>query len=328
MKMITKSALCLFTFVLTSLNALANEVDSDLFDAIKTARKEVFLHGNTVWNNIDTAPFGMLLTLPKREVLLCHPHIVDGFAQLPMDDLECLVQTRGSIFPSNLLAAMPVIEGRSTIVMGTPKATGKTRQNWVLTIVHEHFHQYQSVLPDYYQMVNSMDLDGGDNTGMWMLNYPLPYKDEAFNRLYDHAKEKLFLALTATDSSLRQKISEYLDARFNFTQYLSEKDRRYLEFQLWQEGVARWTEFALPLLSDNKDIQQAAQNLKLRTLHLLKNQSLRIHKRSALYEFGAAEAMLLELCLPDWKLRYSENLALEHLISEIVPVQCIVSKSA
>jgi len=40
--------------------------------------------------------------------------------------------------------------------------------------MHEHFHQLQNGQPRYFQAVQDLGLSHGDNTGMWMLNYPFP----------------------------------------------------------------------------------------------------------------------------------------------------------
>ena len=49
----------------------------------------------------------------------------------------------------------------------------------MLTVLHEHFHQLQQSQPGYFQGVEALGLSGGDQTGMWMLNYPFPYKTPA-----------------------------------------------------------------------------------------------------------------------------------------------------
>src|SRR6185436_8920067 len=54
---------------------------------------------------------------------------------------------------------------------------GRTDGEWLRTVLHEHFHQWQSALPGYYERVGALDLAGGDQTGMWMLNFDFPYAD-------------------------------------------------------------------------------------------------------------------------------------------------------
>ena len=62
------------------------------------------------------------------------------------------------------------------MVIGQAENTqSKTSTRWVLTALHEHFHQLQESRPRYYADVDALGLAKGDTTGMWMLNYPFPY---------------------------------------------------------------------------------------------------------------------------------------------------------
>ena len=66
--------------------------------------------------------------------------------------------------------------GVPTIVIGQAENTDKkTSTPWVVTMLHEHFHQLQYSQPGYYDDVNALGLSRGDQGGMWMLNYPFPY---------------------------------------------------------------------------------------------------------------------------------------------------------
>jgi len=65
----------------------------------------------------------------------------------------------------------------STIVVGQAENTSaKTSSSWVITVLHEHFHQLQDSQPNFYSDVNALNLARGDQTGMWMLNYAFPYE--------------------------------------------------------------------------------------------------------------------------------------------------------
>ena len=69
----------------------------------------------------------------------------------------------------------------------------KTSTPWVVTMLHEHFHQLQDSQPNVFQDVMALDLAGGDQTGMWMLNYPFPYKDEKINVEFEQLGENNLL---------------------------------------------------------------------------------------------------------------------------------------
>ena len=85
------------------------------------------------------------------------------------------MHVRERVFPPNLRACFPAVGDVSTIVIGQPAATEQSSTFWVLTVLHEHFHQLQNAQPDYYSSVDSLNLARGDSTGGWMLNFPFPY---------------------------------------------------------------------------------------------------------------------------------------------------------
>ncbi|HEY0726226.1 MAG TPA: hypothetical protein VGD41_20060, partial [Pyrinomonadaceae bacterium] len=70
----------------------------------------------------------------------------------------------------------PAVGGVSTIVIGQAENTdSKTSTPWVITLMHEHFHQLQDSQPNFFQDTQALNLSRGDQTGMWMINYPFPY---------------------------------------------------------------------------------------------------------------------------------------------------------
>ena len=145
----------------------ATQIDRSLLLSIKTAHEQAVLVGSELWPNYADAPFGLLVTLEDREVLFCHGSIANGFSALPPDTVTgCDLQERGAVFPKYLLAAMPILNGTSTIVMGTPQSTGRDEPSWIRTIFHENFHQYQSTFDDYYKRLEALNLAAGDGTGI------------------------------------------------------------------------------------------------------------------------------------------------------------------
>lgn len=303
-------------------NAEQISLDKALTTLIKQSKYEASKNGIDLWKDFDKAPKGLLLTLPDKEVLFCHGSHVDGFRHYQIsDELKCDAQERTSQFPKNLLAAMPIAQGKSTIVMGTPDSTGLDPASWIHTVFHEHFHQYQSILPDYYQRVDGLALSNGDNTGMWMINYAFPYKDGAFNEQYKKAAEQL-LNLIQDDDITDSEFSAYLEAREALANKVSDDDWRYFEFQLWQEGIARWHEIKMASRSRYDTVVDAGNLLKESTLKNLIEQTPSMVGRISVYAFGAAEGMLLDRCSVDWREGYITTLDTGSLIKEIVPSNC------
>lgn len=297
--------------------------DADLFKSIAAVRSHVRSHGGQTWPGYDKAPFGLLLTLDGKEMLLCHASPADGFSPLPAEAITgCDAQQRGNVFPKNFLAAMPVVDGVSTIVMGTPASTGLTTADWMRTVFHEHFHQYQSTFDAYYARLAGLGLSGGDTTGMWMLNYPFPYQDEAFTSALATAAATLHAAVTSGPDQVKVQAARYLADRAALERTVSAKDWTYLEMQLWAEGVARWTELELARSSPDPAVVASGQALAGRTLASLARLNPAASGRELAYPLGAAEAMLLNRCMADWRDAYPQTLALGALVKRMNPKAC------
>src|SRR5207253_8998523 len=135
--------------------------------------------GDRVWPKWRKAPFAVLLVTPDYEFLIRHPRPSADFAKLAYDPvLKSDVYYRKRTFPKTFLATFPAISGSmiSTIVVGQAENTWvKTSTPWVITLLHEHFHQLQDSQPNFYADIGALNLAHGDQTGMWMLNYAFPY---------------------------------------------------------------------------------------------------------------------------------------------------------
>lgn len=292
-------------------------VATDVVAGLKLARKTVQNSGNTLWKGYGAAPMGFLFVAPDKEILLCDERTPEGFSAA---DFNTQLNCTQSVGPSSwrqpsFLAAMPVFGPPSVIVMGSPQNTGKSFPDWTLTIFHEHFHQWQAEIPDYYQRVDALALSGGDETGMWMLNYPFPYKDSAVNAAYSKAALALHGAATANAASFAAKLATYFEARKELAASVSANEWRYFEFQLWQEGVARWTEIEVGAASGRKALKDAAKKLKNITLQQLIDSKLSVAERETVYAFGAAEAMLLQRLSPQWRKCYAQQFELGALLA-------------
>jgi hypothetical protein len=109
--------------------------------------------------------------------------------------------------------------------------------------------------------------------------------------------------------------------RKKFFSQLSSDDKKYLSFQLWQEGIARYTQIKAAeaaaqyqptrefvALSDFEPFSTYAAKARAETLDELTRADLGQWKRTAFYSFGAAEGLLLDRLKPQWKDEYFKNL--------------------
>lgn len=145
-------------------------------------------------------------------------------------------------FPTSLLATFPVFGPPSVIVIGEPENTSsKTSTPWLVTLMHEHFHQLQKLQPGYFSGVQNLGLSRGDTTGQWMLNYPFPYTNPDVMRSFAALRDLLLSATTDPEQDTFEKIAtRYVRTRKQFFAQLSPDDAKYFSFQLWQEGIARY----------------------------------------------------------------------------------------
>lgn len=200
---------------------------------------------NSIWAGWKHTQFSIILVTPSHEFLLRHPNPSNNFQTLDFDTLlNTSIAVRKRSYPANFLATFPAIDATSTIVVGQAEQTMANNSTlWLVTLFHEHFHQFQYGQPGYFDKVSGLGLSGGDQTGMWMLSYPFPYNSTTVSRTFSKLCRLLRTALLAQSSDeLRDAASMYLKTKKEFRQLLSPNEYKYFAFQLWQEGVARYTE--------------------------------------------------------------------------------------
>ncbi|HEY1428423.1 MAG TPA: hypothetical protein VGF18_02545 [Candidatus Tumulicola sp.] len=256
--------------------------------------------GNSIWPNWTSAPFRIDLLTAEG------PAEINFAKPVPAPS-----------FPPNLEATFPWDDGVPTIVIGQPQfAQAKTSTRWAVTLLHEHFHQWQDAWPRYFSSVAALGLASPGDNGMWMLNYRFPYIDSDVDASYAAMARQLRSAIVAPDSG---STGRFVSTLANFEATLSPKDRTYFNFQCWQEGVARYTEYAVARAAADRHTRDAAfltsdQASSLDAdatttyagiLRELNNaDALLEDKRVAFYAFGAAEAILLDRISPGWHEKY------------------------
>lgn len=279
--------------------------------------------GDRIWPGWSKIPFAVLLVTKDYEFLMRHTQPSADFAPLGYDPLlKCNLFFRKRTFPTGLLATAPFIKGSSlsTIVVGQAENTdAKTSTPWIITLFHEHFHQLQNAQPTYYADTDALNLSRGDKTGMWMLNYAFPYDKREVQEQFAALSRLLLDALNAqTKTSRGQKLAAYLSARHRFQESLNADDYKYLSFQLWQEGIARYMEYRVAkfaaenyrprkefrALKDYVSFREHAAKLHSQIFNQLEALQLGEAKRVVVYPFGAAEGLLLDAVRPSWRKRY------------------------
>ena len=155
-----------------------------------------------------------------------------------------------------------------------------------------------------------------------MLNYPFPYEKPEIAESFASLRDLLLSAMNETDKEKFAKLGkQYILERKKFLARLSPDDHKYLSFQLWQEGTARYTEIKAAeaaaqyqptaeyaALSDFESFTTYAAKVRTETLNELREADLAKMKRLAVYSFGAAEGLLLDRLDSKWKDGYFEHL--------------------
>ena len=311
--------------LLQSANAQNNPVLPET-DRIRLA--EAFRLGETVrnkiWKDWSRAPFAVLLITSEHEFLIRHPRPSADFALIGFDELlKSNVYFRKRVFQKDFLATFPAVGGVWTIVVGQAEnTTAKTSTPWVVTVLHEHFHQLQDSWPGMTDAVAALNLARGDTMGRWMLNFPFPYESADLAKQAANVSGLLLQAIQSGGSDLSARLSAYLQAREQLKKMLNADDYKYLSFQLWKEGIARYTEYhvakaaaesyspskefrGLPDYSPFKDTADSLLKGITRDLQAL---SLASDKRIAFYSLGAGEGLLLDRANPEWRQRYLTDL--------------------
>ena len=278
--------------------------------------------GDQIWRGWSKAPFAVLLVTPEFEFLLRHPQPSADFTNIGYDaKLKSDIYYRKRTMSTGFLATFPAIPGNmtSTIVVGQAENTWvKSSTPWVVTLLHEHFHQLQDSQPNFYTDVNALGLAHGDQTGMWMLNYSFPYDRLEVQEQFARMSKLLVDAINAPKRDRAMRLREYRTARAEFQKLISPDDYKYLAFQFWKEGIARYTELRLAQLAsrsyrpgkefralpDYRSFADFSRTTYEGIFKQLQTQKLGETKREVVYSFGAAEGLLLDQLRPNWRRRY------------------------
>lgn len=279
---------------------------------IADAQAIVRNEGDRLWAGLSQAPLPTLLIAPEGETLFCGLPAI-GFSSIGFDPVtKCMMQVRARQLPIDLAAATD-LGNLSVIHMGLPDALEATQADWIVTFLHEAFHQYQNVLPGYGAALDRVRARLGKAGEQWVLDYPFPYADPGVKAAFAAMTHSAGQFLSAdSDAQAKAAIRSYVDARNRARDAMSPDDWLYYEFQVGQEGVARWTELKLAAGAGNARPDLAIVG-KERTgglavsLGAIDSQGLDMWKRSSFYVLGAIEASMLDCVRSEWQREYATD---------------------
>jgi len=271
-----------------------------------------------IWPDWSKVPAPLMLVTAETEFLTHHPAPPKELKKIGED-----TYARPRQFPTDFQATFPAFGPPAVIVIGEPAHTlSQASTPWLCTVMHEHFHQLQWAQPGYIAAIDSLGLSHGDTSGMWMLNYPFPYDKPEVTQAFGELRDLLLRAVNERgDAAFGKLAREYIEQRQKFFAQVSADDHKYFSFQLWQEGIARYTEVKtaeaaakyqptaeFSALSDYEPFASYAAHARRKTLDELRQADLATWKRTVVYSFGAAEGFLLDRINPKWKAEYFRHM--------------------
>ena len=296
-------------------------------DRVRLAEAFAVMAGvqDEAWPRWSVAPSSLVLVDRDHEYLLRSLDRPEGFVVSESDPrLGGPVRVRARTFSPSLLATFPAFGPTPTIVVGTARTTGKHSTAWVLAVLHEHFHQLQYSDPGYWTESQALGLSGSDQSGMWMLDYPFPY--EATSGAFAELSREMARLLDGAAPARPEEREAFWGRYGELCGTLKPADRRYLSFQVWQEGIARYAELSVAeragrthrvsaefaALRDYRTFAAAAAALRRETMDELRTQTMAKDRRTVFYAFGAGLGLLLDQEGLAWRDRYlTEKFRLE-----------------
>ncbi len=276
-------------------------------------------YGNHIWPRFSQTPFPVLLLEKAGERLFCPQIIPEGFNFIGHDIVtDCQVYHRAdNHFAREMQATFFPVGRFPVVVMGEPELSENNPAAWTATLLHEHFHQHQMSWSGYRAAVMALDHDNDGAKANPAISYQFIYDDAKTVNLLALLAQYLTAILREPDRTIAIEMAgSYARLRPLVLAGLAPEQQLYFEFQLWQEGVARYTEIALSefaasdttsVIGNEIDFAALAANLRKDMMQSLANSSLSQQKHAYFYSFGAAEALVLDIVNSNWRQRYFES---------------------
>jgi len=279
--------------------------------------------GDSIWDNISKTPLRILLITDSLEYLFNHSKPSKDFKLFGYDSvLHANIYVRKRIFPTYLLAAFPAVNGVDCIVVGNPKNVNKKDEDWIITLLHEHFHIYQGANLQYKKNIKLLGKKLKKGCTNWMLDYNFPYNEVSVINLFNKYSNLIYETYRTLDKDdFQKKINQYLLVETEIQNCLTLDDYDYFMFQIWQEGIARYTEFRyLKVLDLNKKYFKDVYNLDFTSkdeklvntyINSLLNNGLQKRKRHIFYSLGLLKGIINDKAYPEWKKEYFKSLKIK-----------------
>ncbi len=283
---------------------------------IRTTQYVILHFGDSIWENISDTPLRILLITDSLEYLFNHDSPNASFEWYQYDSSLCTnIYVRPRKFPVFLRATFPAVNGIDCIVAGNTQNTEKSDEDWIIMLLHEHFHLYQNENPQYKKNISLLAQKISKGNDNWMLDYNFPYNDTIINELFKEYTSSVYnISMVLNNKNTNERVIPYVPDLSKIQNLMDPDDYDYFRFQIWQEGIATYTEYQyLKILSKNSNSfkESRALDYALKDEKLLKDYTkylletdLRKSQRNLFYSLGLLEGIINDEINPEWKTEY------------------------
>jgi len=222
----------------------------------------------------------------------------------------------------NVIAASKDIYNISAVVLSSPKISEMTKEEWIITAIHEMFHVFQSSNKTFQNKIKNLDLAYG-NDASWMLNYPFPYQDTSLKTI-SHMQGYLLYKVYQSDDFkenmydcflLKDILSLYKNDIIQ--KYGNDGNYKYSNFQQSVEGGAKYTELKMAeiAVTNYKPLSPDIHFTDIYTnqINVIRHCGKGTGGRLTFYYLGLAKCLVLDKINPEWKKNYFNTAWLDEI---------------
>lgn len=224
----------------------------------------------------------------------------------------------------NVFAASKDIYNISSVVLSSPKILEMTKEEWIITAIHEMFHVFQSSNKTYQNQKNKLDLAYG-NDASWMLDYPFPYKDTSLKTI-SHMQGYLLYKIYQSDNFEKNMydcflLKDILSLYKNdiIQKYGNDKYYKYSNFQQSVEGGAKYTELKMAEIAATDYIPLSTNihftDIYIKQINVIRHCGKGTGGRLTFYYLGLGKCLVLDKINPKWKDSYFNTAWLDDIFN-------------
>jgi len=288
------------------------EVLSEAFNLLKT-------QGNKVWPEWSELSIPFIYKKEKFEYWINFPDdYVEGKFVGKLGNMKIYAKEAiGKGF-----AAGKDVNDIHTVFISSPDLLGISKEQWVITALHEMFHIYQ-YSKGYLEKVNNLNLAYGDDAS-WMLQYPFPYQDTSVLTIthilgylsYNIHKSNSFEENMYDCLMLMDVINLYRD-QLN-REYGNDDNYWYSSFQQTTEGVAKYTEIKMAEIAATVYTPLSTsfhfKDIYTSQINVVRHSGKGTDGRLTFYYLGLGKCLVLDRINPIWKVDYFNNYWLDEIL--------------